>query len=99
MRQRPSRLHHIAAIGVDRMASIADASSANFLRLENLDINIPPDGEAILATQRAAAADDDNSYLPFVGQRRLRDVAAGHVSRISGVVYSGERNCVISAGG
>ena len=99
MRQRPSRLRHIAGIGVDRMGSIADASGEDFLRLENLDVDIPPDGDAILRTQRAAGMDTDNSYLPFVGQRRLRDVAAAHVSRISGVSYSGERNCVISAGG
>jgi N-succinyldiaminopimelate aminotransferase len=98
-RQRPSRLQHITAIGVDRMGSIADASGADFLRLENLDVDIPPDGDAILRTQRAAGVDADNSYLPFVGQRRLRDLAAAHVSRISGVAYSGERNCVISAGG
>jgi len=39
------------------------------------------------------------SYLPFVGQAHLRDVAARHVSRVSGVAYSGDRNCVISAGG
>lgn len=99
MPHRPSRLKHIAGIGVDRMGSIADASGRDFLRLENLDVNIPPDGDAIRRTQRAAGMDADNSYLPFVGQRRLRDVAAAHVARISGVPYSGERNCVISAGG
>ena len=99
MRHRPNRLQHITGIGVDRMGSIADASGADLLRLENLDVDIPPDGDAILRTQRAAGVDADNSYLPFVGQRHLRDVAAAHVSRMSGVAYSGERNCVISAGG
>jgi aspartate/methionine/tyrosine aminotransferase len=81
------------------MGSIADASRADILRLENLDVDIPPDHEAVLRTQRAAALDADNSYLPFVGQQRLRDIAARHVSQASGVAYSGERNCVISAGG
>lgn len=99
MRHRPDRLKHIAGIGVDRMGSIADSSGADFLRLENLDVDIPPDADAVLRTQRAAAMDPDNSYLPFVGQRRLRDIAAHHVSQVSGVAYSGERNCVISAGG
>src|SRR5580693_3228915 len=99
MRCRPSRLKQIVGIGVDRMGSIADASGADFLRLENLDVDIPPDADAVLRTQRAAITDADNSYLPFVGQRRLRDIAAHHVSRTSGVAYSGERNCVISAGG
>jgi len=98
-RQRPDRLTHIAGIGVDRMGSIADAFGADVLRLENLDVDIPPDHEAILRTQRAAALDADNSYLPFVGQTQLRDAAARHVSLASGVDYSGDRNCVISAGG
>lgn len=99
-RRRPARLAHIAGIGVDRMGAIADdAEGPPFLRLENLDVDIPPDPEAIARTVRAASDDSDNSYLPFVGQSRLRDVAARHVSRMSGVDYSGARHCVISAGG
>lgn len=98
-RARPSRLRQIAGIGVDRMGAIADASGKDFLRLENLDTDIPPDAAAIERTRQAASNDADNSYLPFIGQARLRDVAARHVSRMAGVAYSGERNCVISAGG
>ena len=98
-RSRPARMRHIAGIGVDRMGSIADASGKDFLRLENLDTDILPDPEAIARTVRAASEDSDNSYLPFIGQARLRGVAARHVSGLSGVSYSGERNCVISAGG
>lgn len=81
------------------MGSIADASGKDFLRLENLDTDIPPDTEAIERTRRAVSEDKDNSYLPFVGQRQLREAAARHVSMLSGVAYSGDRNCVISAGG
>ena len=99
MCKRPSRLKNIVEIGVDRMGSIADASGGEFLRLENLDVDLPPDQEATVRTQRAAGEDADNSYLPFIGQHRLRDIAAAHVSRVSGVAYSGQRNCVISAGG
>jgi N-succinyldiaminopimelate aminotransferase len=98
-RTRPARLHHIAGIGVDRMGAIADEAGGDVLRLENLDVDIPPDPAAIERTRIAAGTDADNSYLPFVGQAHLRDVAARHVSRISGVAYSGRRNCVISAGG
>ena len=98
-RSRPSRLRQIAGIGVDRMGAMADASGKDFLRLENLDTDIPPDAAAIERTRQAASNDADNSYLPFIGQARLRDVAARHVSRLAGVAYSGERNCVISAGG
>ncbi|MBA2676703.1 pyridoxal phosphate-dependent aminotransferase [Ramlibacter sp.] len=98
-RRRPVRLQHIAGIGVDRMGSIADASGEDYLRLENLDVDIPPDAAAVERTRIAASTDADNSYLPFVGQAALRDTAARHVSQLSGVPYSGERNCVISAGG
>ncbi|HXP77905.1 MAG TPA: pyridoxal phosphate-dependent aminotransferase [Stellaceae bacterium] len=98
-RHRPDRLKDIAGIGVDRMGSIADASGRDFLRLENLDVDIPPDPAAIERTRAAAAEDAANSYLPFVGQTRLREAAARHVSALSGVPYSGERNCVIAAGG
>lgn len=98
-RSRPARLAHIAGIGVDRMGAIADAFGRDVLRLENLDVDIPPDPEAIERTRRAAVEDACNSYLPFIGQSRLRDVAARHVSRLSGVPYEGARHCVISAGG
>ncbi|HEX2890841.1 pyridoxal phosphate-dependent aminotransferase [Vineibacter terrae] len=98
-RARPSRLHAIAGIGVDRMGSIADAEPGrDYLRLENLDVDIPPDPQAIARTRRAAAADADNSYLPFVGQDHLRAVAAAHVGRMAGVPYTAS-DCVISAGG
>jgi aspartate/methionine/tyrosine aminotransferase len=98
-RTRPKRLAHITGIGVDRMGAIADAGARDLLRLENLDTDIPPDPEAIERTRRAATTDDDNSYLPFVGQTHLREAAAAHVSRLAGVSYSGERNVVIAAGG
>jgi aspartate/methionine/tyrosine aminotransferase len=98
-RIRPQRLAHITGIGVDRMGAIADAGTRDLLRLENLDTDIPPDPEAIERTRRAASNDDDNSYLPFVGQTHLRNAAAAHVSQLSGVAYSGERNVVIVAGG
>jgi N-succinyldiaminopimelate aminotransferase len=99
MRHRPARLAHIAGIGVDRMGALADAAGRDLLRLENLDCDIPPDPLAIERTREAASRDADNSYLPFIGQARLREVAARHVAALSGVPYSGERNCVIAAGG
>ena len=90
MQYRPARLAQIAGIGVDRMGALADSSGRDFLRLENLDCDIPPDPVAVERTRRAASEDAANSYLPFVGQRRLREVAAAHVSRLSGVPYSAE---------
>jgi aspartate/methionine/tyrosine aminotransferase len=98
LHRRPERLRSIAGIGVDRMGSIADASGRDFLRLENLDTDVPPDPEAVARTRAAATEDAANSYLPFVGQDRLREVVARHVSAQSGVAYA-KSNVVISAGG
>ncbi|QBK30159.1 pyridoxal phosphate-dependent aminotransferase [Roseitalea porphyridii] len=98
-RRRPARLAHIAGIGVDAVGRVADASSADLLRLENLDVDIPVDPVALARTREAVDRDEDNSYLPFIGQTRLRSVAADHVSALSGVRYDGDRNCLICAGG
>jgi aspartate/methionine/tyrosine aminotransferase len=98
-RPRPARLAHLHGIGVDRMGALGDRARTDLLRLENLDVDIPPDAEALARAREALDRDESNSYLPFVGQARLRDIAARHVSRMSGVSYSGDRNCIISAGG
>lgn len=98
MRRRPARMRDIVSIGVERVGDLADSSSADLLRLENLDVDLPPCEAAIERTRRAAIHDADNSYLPFVGQHRLREVAARHVSRVSGMAYD-QRNCVIAPGG
>ncbi len=98
-RRRPARLRHIVGIGVDRMGAIADASKKDFLRLENLDVDIPPDSAAIAQAREVLGRDKDNSYLPFVGQARLRDAVARHVSAMAGITYSGARNAIITAGG
>jgi aspartate/methionine/tyrosine aminotransferase len=81
------------------MGAFADAAATDYLRLENLDVNIPPEPEAIACAKQAAESISASSYLPFIGQQRLRDVAAKHVSSLSGVSYSGHENCVITAGG
>ncbi|TWI70060.1 hypothetical protein IP91_01138 [Pseudoduganella lurida] len=40
-RTRPACLQHTAGIGIDRMGALADRSSVDMLRLENLDTAIP----------------------------------------------------------
>jgi aspartate/methionine/tyrosine aminotransferase len=95
-----SRLQHVPPIGVDRMGDAADAAhNPDILRLENMDTDIPPPRAAILATHQAIENDACNSYLPFMGQRALREAAARHVSRLSGVPYDWETQIVITAGG
>ena len=97
---RPARLAGMTGIGVDRMGHLADAADgADVLRLENLDTDVPPHPAAVEATRRAVVDDASNSYLPFVGQTRLRRAVAAHVARLSGAPCDGERNVLISAGG
>ena len=112
-RRRTSRVQSLAGIGVDRVGALAarsEATSTNAppgeqhdkpLRMENLDTDIPPHPIVVEATAKATTCKEDNSYLPFIGQLGLRRAAAAHVSRMTGSVvrYSGEEDCVITAGG
>lgn len=99
-RARPRRLKDMPGIGVDRMGDIASTlADPSVLRLENLDTDIRPYGAALAATERAVADDAANSYLPFLGQDHLRQAAAAHVGRMSGIAYDWRHSCVISAGG
>jgi N-succinyldiaminopimelate aminotransferase len=94
-----TRLEHLPSIGVDRMGDAADAAhDPDILRLENLDTDLPPPRAAILASHQAIENDACNSYLPFHGQRALREAVVRHVSRLSGISYDWESQCVISAG-
>lgn len=98
--QRVSRLAEVPGIGVDRMGNAADeAGDPAILRLENLDTDIPPPTIAIDVTRAAIGKDDNNSYLPFLGQDGMRKAAAAHVSRMSGLDYDWRSQCIISAGG
>jgi len=95
-----SRLREIQGIAVDRTGGSADrAHDPEILRLENMDTDLGPPPEALAATHEAIGRDDCNSYLPFTGHTSLRQAAAAHVSRLSGVSYDGNRQCIISAGG
>lgn len=95
-----SRLKEIQGIAVDRTGDSADAAhDPEILRLENMDTDLAPPPEALAASHEAINRDDCNSYLPFTGHTSLRQAAAAHVSRLSGVSYDANRQCIISAGG
>jgi aspartate/methionine/tyrosine aminotransferase len=95
-----SRLQHVPGIGVDKVGDAADAAGdPRFLRLENLDTDIPPPAVARQVTHEAVEQDSANSYLPFQGHWALREAAAAHVSAITGVGYDPARQCVSVAGG
>ena len=95
-----SRLRDIPGIGVDRMGDAADAArDPEMLRLENLDTDIPPPRAAVEATREAAARDDANSYLPFLGTDALRQAVVARLEADRGIAYDWRSQCVISAGG
>ena len=97
---RPRCLAGITEIGVDSIGKLADAlARPEVLRFENLDTDLSPPNIALNITRSAVDQDRNNSYLPFVGQARLRRAVAAHVARLSGLPYDGERNVIISAGG
>jgi aspartate/methionine/tyrosine aminotransferase len=95
-----SRLRHIPGIGVDKVGDAADAAGdPRFLRLENLDTDIPPPAIAREVTHEAVERDEANSYLPFQGHSELRAAAAAHVGAAAGQRYDPATECVSVAGG
>jgi aspartate/methionine/tyrosine aminotransferase len=95
-----SRLRDIPGIGVDEVGDAADAANdPRFLRLENLDTDIPPPAIGRRVTHEAVEQDAANSYLPFQGQWELREAAAAHVGRVAGIAYHARSQCVSVAGG
>jgi N-succinyldiaminopimelate aminotransferase len=92
------RLKDIPGFSIDRVAAAA-GTDPQVLRLENLDTDLRPPISALEATRAAIDLDDANSYLPFIGSVGLRQVVAGHVSRLSGITYDRDQQCVITAGG
>lgn len=97
---RVSRLAKVPGIGVDRMGNAADAAhDPEILRLENLDTDIPPPAIAVEVTRNGIGVDDNNSYLPFLGQDALRKAATTRVSKSCGIDYDWRSECIITAGG
>jgi N-succinyldiaminopimelate aminotransferase len=95
-----SRLAQVPGIGVDRTGNAADAAKdPTILRLENLDTDIAPPPIALEVTRRGIGVDENNSYLPFLGQDDLRKAAIERVTRVSGIDYDWRSECIISAGG
>ena len=100
-RTRATRLEHVRGIAVDRAGAAADEAAkhdAGVLRLENLDTDLRPPAVALETTRGAVDGDANNSYLPFLGQHALRRAAAAHVSRLSGVAYDADTQCIVTAG-
>ncbi|MGI8881488.1 MAG: pyridoxal phosphate-dependent aminotransferase [Jatrophihabitans sp.] len=95
-----ARLQHIPGIGVDKIGDAADAADdPRFLRLENLDTDLPPPGVARSITHDSIDDDAANSYLPFQGALVLRAAIARHVGALTGRQYDPGTQCTVTAGG
>ena len=97
------RTETMTPIGVERMGDMADTlSKQNILRFENLDTDISPPMDALIASEKSLRDDDANSYLPFFGHNELRQAATSLVTQLSGLpeeTYDWRKQCFISAGG
>ncbi len=82
--RRARRLDEVPGFGIDTVAAAAGADP-DFLRLENLDTDLPPPAAAVEATRAAVGRDEANSYLPFTGREDLKAAVADHIGRRSGV--------------
>jgi aspartate/methionine/tyrosine aminotransferase len=91
------RLGQIAGFSIDRVAAAAGADPA-VLRLENLDTDVPPPPEAIVATKEAVGLDETNSWLPFTGRDDLKAAVAASIERRGGPSYDPARQVVITSG-
>ncbi len=90
------RLDNIPGFNIDQVAKAA-GNDPEVLRLENLDTDLLPPEAAIEATRRAIGRDDDNSYLPFIGQEALRELIARRLSEQTTHKYLPE-NVVVTCG-
>jgi aspartate/methionine/tyrosine aminotransferase len=91
------RLSGIPGFSIDQVAAAA-GDDPEVLRLENLDTDLAPPPGAIEATRRAIGRDEDNSYLPFTGQDRLRAAIAARARTQTGIDYD-PADVVITCGG
>jgi aspartate/methionine/tyrosine aminotransferase len=92
-----ARLDDIPGFNIDRVAAAA-GDDPNVLRLENLDTDLPPPGEAMEATRAAIGEYEANSWLPFTGRDDLKEAVAAYIERRGGPRYDGRREVVITSG-
>ena len=90
-------LKGIPGFSIDRVAAAA-GQDPEVLRLENLDVNIPPPPDAVEATRAALGDDDANSWLPFTGRDDLKQAVAKYIERRGGPLYDARKEIVITSG-
>jgi N-succinyldiaminopimelate aminotransferase len=94
---RARRLHDVPGFGIDKVAEAA-GDDPDILRLENLDIDLPPPPGVVEATREATGQDEYNGFIPFSGRRDLKEAVSDHVERRSGIRYDPATEIVIPPG-
>jgi len=80
-----SRLRHIPGIGVDKVGDAADAAAdPRFLRLENLDTDLPPPAVARAVTRAAVDQDAAKATCRSRGTGRCGRLRPGTWARSPG---------------
>jgi aspartate/methionine/tyrosine aminotransferase len=92
-----SRLDQIPGFNIDRVAAAA-GDDPDVLRMENLDTDLRPPEEAVVATRAALDTYEGNSWLPFTGRDDLKEAAAALIERRGGARYDGRREIVVTSG-
>ncbi|GAB4266154.1 MAG: pyridoxal phosphate-dependent aminotransferase [Saprospiraceae bacterium] len=87
----------IPGFSIDKVAAAA-GTDPKVLRMENLDTDLAPPHAAIEATRAILGVDDFNSYLPFTGQRPLREAVAEKLHKQTGKAYEADQ-VIITCGG
>jgi aspartate/methionine/tyrosine aminotransferase len=83
---RARRLEEVTGFGIDKVAAAA-GDDPEVLRMENLDTDLPPPPGVVDVTRDAVGLREYNSWLPFSGRYDMKEAAADHIERRSGVRY------------
>jgi hypothetical protein len=78
-----ARLDHIPGLNIDR-GRRGSRRRRRRPALENLDTDIPPPAEAMVAPRAAIGEDEANSWLPFTGLDDFKESVAAYIERRGG---------------
>ena len=102
--KRAQRIGAVRGFGIDQVAAGAEEPARRnpdwpVLRMENLDTDLPLPREALAETVAGLETREANSWLPFTGDKRLREAIGDFTAERTGHRYDPEREIVITCGG
>lgn len=88
--QASKRLNFIPGFSIDQVAK-ATNDDPDVLRMENLDTDLPPPLGVVEVTRQSIGEDANNSYLPFIGKKELREAIAKKTQEITTKSYDADQ--------